>query len=150
MYLGYDQECWKVTTAAATNEENLSCSHEEADTRVFLHAKSAAENRKEAVVIVCEDTDVFVLGVSCADQFSIPIYQKRGTQNRTRYVNISNIARILGNDVSKSLPGLHAFTGCDTVSAFSSKGKMTALKLLQSSPQYQMTFNELGTGSEVS
>ena len=38
----------------------LSCTHEEADTRMVLHAKHAVDNNFEAVVINTPDTDVFI------------------------------------------------------------------------------------------
>ena len=34
----------------------------------------------------------------------------------------------LGSKVSKTLPALHAFTGCDYTSSFSRKGKIRPLK----------------------
>ena len=40
-------------------------------------------------------------------------------------------------------PGLHAFTGCDSVSAFSGKGKVTALKLVKQSKSFQTLFQEI-------
>ena len=39
---------------------------------------------------------------------------------------------MLGQDNSTGLLGLYAFTGCDTVSCFSGKGKVSALRLLTS------------------
>ena len=43
-------------------------------------------------------------------------------------MNISSISNALGESVSAALPGLHAFTCCDTVSAFAGIGKLLALK----------------------
>ena len=42
----------------------------------FLHAKDAAST-KEAILILCEDTDVFTLAIAKANIISVPIYQKR-------------------------------------------------------------------------
>jgi uncharacterized ParB-like nuclease family protein len=42
-----------------------------------------------------------------------------------RWIPIHDIVRSLGPR-SKALPFFHAFTGCDTVSAFVGKGKKTA------------------------
>eukprot|EP00794_Sanderia_malayensis_P020731 gene20733-22764_t len=134
MFIGYDTECWKLTESTAQEATELRCAHEEADTRLLLHAKNAAEEGCEAVIIVSEDTDVFVLAVANRYGIQATMYQKRGTQARSRYVNITSTADALGYKVSRSLPGLHAFTGCDTVSAFASKGKLTALKIYQPIP----------------
>ena len=37
---------------------------------------------------------------------------------------------VTDEQVLAALPGLHAFTGCDAVSAFSRKGKVKALKIM--------------------
>ncbi len=45
----------------------------------------------------------------------------------------------------RALPSLHAFTGCDSVSAFAGKGKVSSLKLLIGNTNMQETFKDLGT-----
>ena len=40
---------------------------------------------------------------------------------------------MLGSELCRSLPGLHIFTGYDSVSTFSGKGKVTGLKLVKTS-----------------
>ena len=47
-------------------------------------------------------------------------------------------------DACRALIGMHAFTGCDTVSAFAGKGKAKALKSLLSNKMDQDTFFKLG------
>ena len=39
---------------------------------------------------------------------------------------------------------MHAFTGCDRVSAFAGKGKITALRLVKQHTSYQEMFKQLG------
>ena len=75
MYLGYDQECFKLTKESVEIVEHLRSNHEEAGTRVLLHAKEAA-SRKDAVIIVCEDTNVFILAIAKAAFVSVQIFQK--------------------------------------------------------------------------
>eukprot|EP00117_Sycon_ciliatum_P041043 scpid99855/ scgid30081/ len=41
------------------------------------------------------------------------------------------VSEKLGMDVCKALPALHAFTGCDTTSAFAYRGKKAALSIVQ-------------------
>ena len=77
----------------------LRCNHEEADTRIFLHAKDASQS-KDAVVIICENTDAFSIAISKADIIGVPIYMKGGTQNRTRFVYITDISTNLESDLS--------------------------------------------------
>ena len=44
----------------------LTCSHEEADTRPFLHAAHAAQSRESSTIIKSPDTDVAVFGIYAA------------------------------------------------------------------------------------
>ena len=46
-----------------------------------------------------------------------------GTGQHFRYVAAHEIASVIGPDKSKALPVCHAYTGCDTVSSFNTKGK---------------------------
>ena len=50
----------------------------------------------------------------------------------------------LGHSICDSLIGLHAFTGCDTVSAFASRRKLSALKPLEIDITYLETFSQVG------
>ena len=45
-----------------------------------------------------------------------------GTQTRVRYISITSIVQAIGQNLCSSLLGMHAYTGCDTVSAFSWTG----------------------------
>ena len=123
----------------------LFSNQKEADTRLLLHAHAAhaASSRTKAIIIVSEDTDVMVLCLAFQKQILCPMFQKRDTQNRTRYVNINNLANSLGDGVCNSLIGLNAFTGCDTASSFSGQGKVTALKLLRKEDPFQNAFCEM-------
>ena len=73
---------------------------------------------------------------SDSDDTDVMVFGKSGNQTRTRHINTSNILNSLGNSVSAALPRLHAFTGCDTVSAFAGKGKLPTLKILNSKGRY--------------
>ena len=111
---------------------------------MFLHAAHAAATGYSTVVTMSEDTDVFVLSLAFKGFILRPMFVKRNQQTRTIYIDASRIARMLGSELCRSLPGLHAFTGCDSVSAFSGKGKVTALKLVKQSTSFQTLFQEIG------
>ena len=64
------------------------------------------------------------------------MYVKCGTQTGTRYVSISSVRE----ELCKCLIGMHAFTGCDTLSAFAGRGKITALRLVKQQTSYQEMF----------
>ena len=50
----------------------------------------------------------------------------------------------MGGELCKCLIGMHTFTGCDTVSAFTGRGKITALRLVKQQTSYQEIFKQLG------
>ena len=108
----------------------LECHQEEADTRLFLHAQHAASSGSAVVTIRSPDTDVAVIGCSFASQIPAQVLLHTGTKERRRYISLSSVAARLGNGVCQALPGLHAFTGCDSTSSFSSRGKKAAFKML--------------------
>lgn len=153
------QDCYCLSssdgsTVRSQRVEQLSgCAHEEADTRLLLHAGHAAENgyAESGVVIKSPDTDVAVLACDmCAAKPAFKIFFLTGTKQRTRFIPIHAVAAKLGANVSSALLGLHAFTGCDSTSAFVGKGKSTGLQLIQSNPQYLAAMQQLGQSFQLS
>ena len=71
-------------------------------------------------------------------------HQKRVTKTRTRYLDIKQVRTVLGDRLSQALLGVHAFTGCDSVSTFSGRGKTGPLKQLRKDKQAMDTFINLG------
>ena len=126
-----ESDCYEITSQAANIVEELNSTHEEADTRLILHAAHAARSGYKTVVVASEDTDVFLLCLAFKCFIPASMYVKCGTQTRTRYVSISSVVGAVGGELCKCLIGMHAFTGCDTVSAFAGKGKITALRLVK-------------------
>ncbi len=118
----------KVVSSAPVPE--LSCHQEEADTRMFFHAKHASVNGFDCVIIRSPDTDVAVIGCSLASAIPARILLHTGTKHRSQFLDLSRISQHLGASVSAALPGAHAFSGCDTTSAFSRKGKTAVFKLI--------------------
>ena len=60
------------------------------------------------------------------------------------------VAASVGMGVCRGLIGMHAFTGCDTVSAFAGRGKAKVLKLLVSNVENQDIFLKLGQEWDLS
>ena len=83
MQLAYDEEYFKVTNENVEEVSYLRCNHKEADTRILLHVKDAVP-----------------IAIPKADIIGVPIYMKRRTQNRKRFVDITNISTNLGSDLS--------------------------------------------------
>ena len=85
-----------------------------------------------------DDNDVLVLLLSHSNVLG-DVYMKVGRGSKHRIIQIKRIVENLTKNLATgirvqdflmSLIGLHAITGCDTVSAFAGKGKVKALKLL--------------------
>ncbi len=137
--------CYEISSVGATTVDELRSTQEEADTRMLLHAAhAAAAAGYRAVVITSEDTDVFVLSLAVRGFISCPVFVKCGQQTRTTYIDVSRVVRMLGSELCRSLPGLHAFTGCDSVSVFLGKSDITALKLVKQTKSFQTLFQEIG------
>ena len=119
-------------------------SQEEADIRMLLHALDAAESGYKAAITIADDTDVLVLSLGFSKDIPCPVYQKCGTQNRTRFLDITKLCQSLHESVAGALIGMHAFTGCDTVSAFAGRGKMGTLKRLKSDRKRSLSWAMLG------
>lgn len=143
--------CILLTEEAWENVEELECTHEEADTRLFLHAEHVSKSGGyKAIIIAAEDTDVFVLALALSSSISVPLFQRSGTQNRQTFTNISMVSHALGKDVCNALPALYSFTGCDSVSSFTGKGKLCCLKIVRRETEYQEMFGQLGQEWDVS
>ena len=154
MFIGFDERCIRLdSTGTCVFVTELECNHEEADTRMLLHAHHASQST-ENIVIHTPDTDVLLIAIAASSQISGNIFIRTGTKNKVRIISIEKVKNtlILRYDLqptitellSKSLLGFHAFTGCDTVSAFSNKGKVKPLKILLKNQKYMETFAEIG------
>ena len=83
-------------------------------------------------MIKSPDTDVAVISCAFSHDINARLLFCIGAKQRQRYIDINAIGRSLGEDVCKALPGMHAFTGCDSTSAFVGKSKKQAFQLLES------------------
>ena len=149
LYVASEEACLHITKDHWSEVAGLHSNQEEADTRIILHAAHAADEGYSAVIITADDTDVLVLCLAFSSVISCPLFQKRGTTNRVRYVDITKLRQTLGDGVCNALIGMHAYTGCDTVSAFAGRGKLAALKLIKSQ-HWQDVFHKLGQSWKLS
>ena len=63
-----------------------------------------------------------------------------------KYIPIHEIAVSLGPQKSQALPIFHAYTGCDTVSSFSTRSKKSAWETWKVFDEVTATFLALSTG----
>ena len=91
-----------------------------------------------------------VLAVYYSSQISGSLILATGTGNKRRFIDINGISQKYGENIFEALPGLHAFTGCDSVSTFSRKGKQSAVKVVLKDEGLCETMRELGQSYTVS
>ena len=87
MYVTCERKCFRVTKDTTREVESLYSTQEEADTRIFLHAKRA-EEESTAIIIASQDTDVFIVSLSFAREFACQVYIKSGTQTRETFIDV--------------------------------------------------------------
>ena len=115
LYVTHGKYCHKFVPALQDEvviEEvhELYCDHEEADTRLLLHAFHASLSQ-ESVVIKSPDTDVLILMVGHKHAVAADLYFDTGIGNSRRIISIQSIYESLGPDLSAALISFHAFTG---------------------------------------
>ena len=105
----------------------VPCSHEEPDTRLFLHVADAVKKGYRKLLARTVDTDVVVVAIATLnrtkpDELCVAF----GTGGHFRFIPIHEVAAAFGPRKYVTLPPFHALTGCDTVSSFAGIGKKTA------------------------
>ena len=95
------------------------------------------------------DTDVLILALAFMQKLEIPVFIKYQSKTRTEYFDINKAAKALGIGKCSCLLGLHSVTGCDTVSCFAGKGKVSALRLLNEE-KHRNTLQSLGQSWDLS
>ncbi|CAC5377132.1 unnamed protein product [Mytilus coruscus] len=105
--------------------------HEEADTRVWLHAvTSSAIN----IIIYSPDTDVYFIGLPLLKNINKSIYvQLKDTPYEKSFIDMNTLVRSLKNDVcfqgieniEECIQIVYIFSGCDYTSFFKGYGKKT-------------------------
>ena len=87
----------------------MSCTPEEADTRMFVHASDGAEHGMNKILLRTVDTDVVVIGISMAQNIGCDCLRFAfGTGTTFRYIDAT--AQALGDAKCGGLPPFHALT----------------------------------------
>ena len=110
------------------NKLDCLVTHAEVDITLCSYMLKAAASSAETVRIVCDDTDVFVLLVCWTWRKTI----RKNIQMEKWDGTVLDIhaTEVKLGDKCGQLPGMHALSGCDTVSYPYGKGKKSALKVL--------------------
>ena len=114
---------------------------------MILHLADAAREGFHRILLRMVDTDVVVLAVAAAAKLNLQeLWVAFGTGKHFRYIPFHEIALSLGPQKSQALPIFHAYTGCDTVSSFSTRSKKSAWETWKVFDEVTATFLALSTG----
>ena len=151
-------DVYKINNTVVERVLQLQSNHEEADTRILLHAKHTSLTYPK-VLNSSPDTDVFIICLSVHTRTEANLYFLTNVKSSRRTIDVSKVADYIFDtlkqcDVSKealmeSLIGFHSFTGCDTISAFTGRGKVKPLKLILNDASYVHAFSQLGNQTQV-
>ena len=90
------------------------------------------------------------MAIAFEDEIGTLLYIKCGTKNHMKLIIVNKVASAVGQDVCwaarlgcKAVIEMHAYTGCNTVGAFTGKGKVQALELLREDREICDTFTKL-------
>ena len=112
--------------------QDLRTTHEEADVIIVAQAVYAAKEERKNVLVVADDTDVYVLLLYHYQAESITLPMKlQSTQSGRACIDIPATVLSLQNVVGELLPA-HALSGCDTVPMCHGIGKTKMLKAVKS------------------
>ena len=116
VYVCHDEKCHRLEPGP-DNKPNiireiatLSCDHEEADTRMLLHANHALQSHG-SVVIKSPDTDLFIIMLSFCHILQCELFFETGVKEKTRIIDVKCVQQQIGEEESKALIGFHAYTG---------------------------------------
>ena len=106
--------------------DGLQNNHEEADTKVCLHAYFVENTRPQGDIVVrATDTDIAVILLYHCHSFTSRLWMEVGmsAKNNRRFINLTAIAKEIGPGLCSALPAFHAFTGSDLHILFCEKRK---------------------------
>ena len=110
----------------------LDCvvTHDEADVTLCSYMLKPVAEGAQTIRILSDDTDVFVLLVYWTSRMQVVAKIQMEKWNGD-VLHINETVQRLGPRKCSQLLGIHALSGCDTVSYPFGKGKKSALKLLE-------------------
>ena len=154
LHATYLQEVFRVTQSTTEKIHELTSNHQDADTRILLHARPASLSYKE-IVVSTPDSDVSLIMFSMIPDMNIKLYMLTGTGSKRRIIDMNAVGDDIfdnqnqrnnsKNDLLKVLIGFHCFMACDTLSSFAVRAKLKLLKLFFTHSVYVDAFCSLGT-----
>ena len=127
------------------------CLHEEADTRLLLHAADAVKKGHRKLCMRTVDTDVVVISIAMFNQINPDeLWLAFGMGSHFCYIPVHELVSGMDPRNCAVLQVFHAITGCDTVSSFGGRGKKTAWKIWQVFPDVTEAFEHLLMEDDIS
>lgn len=121
---GFESERKVASTNQSILLTQLEASHEEADTRLILHAVNSSAKK---LFVLCRDTDVLLLLIYHFEKIKCnELWMIAGTSHSRKYIPIHTIYQKLAAPLRSNLLAFHAVTGCDVTSFFSGVTKKRA------------------------
>ena len=125
--------------ATHKNVNHLQRDHEEADTKMLLHALDATANCARELYIHSPDTDVLVLPLRRYPEQCVKTWFVAGTGDTHRLIGLGPITSALGSVKFAELPEFHSFSGADITGSFSGKGKISCWKTFMDADEDTIT-----------
>lgn len=114
IYVSHKDQCHRLAprrdTLIVEIIEELTSNHEEADTRLALHASHASHYYRH-VIVKSPDTDVFVILLAFQLEINAKLYFATGVQSKKRIISIEKLVEHWNSDWCRAFIGFHAFTG---------------------------------------
>ena len=129
--LQFNTGAYKYQIVCTEQIQSLYSNQEETDSRVVLYCKYAQDNGYEYVRVRSPDSDVFFVLLHHVTPLSCNIIFDTRTGNNKRLINMTNFVENLTQEYCTTLTALHAFTHCDSTSAFKGIGKVKPIKVMQ-------------------
>ena len=138
---GFKDELIVKSSRDTTDVTPFKSTHEEADTRLVLHAIHSQYN---TVVVASRDTDVLLLLVYHFQRMRCQrLWMMSGTSKKRRYIPIETVFNNLPIGSVSTLLAFHTLTGCDTTSYIADHSKRTAWRVFK---EHHALLNGLGVG----
>ena len=113
---------------------------------MFLHIADAVNSGFTTAMVKAKDIDILVIGVAMFSRLQDAGLQELwiayGQGCHLKWILIHELTTALSPEKIHGLLFFHAFTGCDTVSAFRGKGKKSAWEVL---PDASDVFSKLSS-----
>ena len=123
------------------------CRHEEADMRIFVHARDAVTEGHKDLMIKANDTDILVIAISTLPSLQELGLEKLwiafGKETHLRWIPTNDIVSTIDPEKTSGILFLHAISGCDVVSAFHGKGKRSAWQTWSVCNEVSSVFKQL-------